>query len=53
MMADQLLIRGYTKEDGINCDRALIVTGDELQSTCEQVLERDDVAYVHVRSKFN
>ena len=47
------LVRGYSAEDWIVYETGRVVPGTELADTCRSLLARDDVAYVHIRSKFN
>ena len=46
-------MRGYSAEDWIVYETGRVVPGTELADTCRSLLGRDDVAYVHIRSKFN
>ena len=50
---DAALIRGYDRDDWIRYDTGQVVRGPELANTARQILAREDVAYVHIRSKFN
>lgn len=50
---DSALIRGYDQDDWIQYDTGQVVRGPELADTARQILAREDVAYVHIRSKFN
>lgn len=50
---DAALIRGYDRDDWIRYDTGQVVRGPELADTAPQILAREDVAYVHIRSKFN
>ena len=47
------IIRGYDHEDWIRYDTGQVVSGPDLATTCEKVLSDSNVAYVHIRSKFN
>lgn len=47
------LIRGYNSEDWIVYETGQIVEGQALAQTCEAILSRADVSYVHIRSRFN
>ena len=47
------LIRGYGHDDWIRYETGKVVAGGELASECERILGNPDVAYVHIRSKFN
>ncbi|GAB5463884.1 DUF1203 domain-containing protein [Hoeflea alexandrii] len=44
------ILRGYRNNDWINYDAAEVVTPDKIEQTAKRLLERDDVAYVHMRS---
>ena len=50
---DSALIRGYDQDDWIRYDTGQVVRGPELADTARQILAREGVAYVHIRSKFN
>lgn len=47
------IVRGYGQDDCILYETGALVAGTELQATCEKILSRPEVAYVHVRSRFN
>ena len=47
------LIRGYGHDDWIRYETGSVVPGTELAAVCEQILSNPEVAYVHIRSKFN
>ncbi|WP_374384673.1 DUF1203 domain-containing protein [Dongia sp.] len=47
------LIKGYNAADRIVYGTGQLVTPAEMQDAAARVLERDDVAYLHVRSAFN
>ncbi len=47
------IVRGYGCDDWIVYETGEVVAGSELTAACRKILERDDVAYVHIRSKFN
>lgn len=47
------LVRGYDSNDWIVYETGAVVPGAELGAACAAILARPDVAYVHVRSKFN
>lgn len=47
------IIRGYGQDDWIRYETGNVVPGGELASKCEEILANPDVAYVHIRSKFN
>jgi len=50
---DPALVRGYGVDDWIRYETASVVEGSAIGGACESILENPDVAYVHVRSKFN
>ena len=47
------LVKGYSAEDRIVYGTGKIVASTELDIAAAEILERDDVAYVHVRSSVN
>lgn len=47
------VIRGYDQQDWIRYDTGHVVPGGELAEACEKILSNSQVAYVHIRSKFN
>lgn len=47
------LIRGYGYDDWIRYDTGNVVNGRDLESESRRVLGNADVAYVHIRSKYN
>ncbi len=47
------LVRGYGHDDWIVYETGEVVAGDVLNTVCRKILQREDVAYVHIRSKFN
>ena len=47
------VIRGYDRDDWIRYETGAVVSGPELTATCQKILASPDVAYVHIRSKFN
>jgi hypothetical protein len=47
------IIRGYGYDDWIRYETGKVVTGSDLVEHCRAILGSDDVAYVHIRSKFN
>lgn len=47
------LVRGYDAADWIVYETGRVVAGPELAEACRDILARPDVAYVHIRSKFN
>lgn len=50
---DPALIRGYDKDDWIKYETGQVVRGPDLAEAVNAILDRQDVEYVHVRSKFN
>ena len=50
---DPAIVRGYNSDDWIVYETGSVVPGKELERVCSAILAREDVAYVHVRSKFN
>jgi len=47
------LIRGYGQDDWIRYETGKVVAGSELSAECARILANPEVAYVHIRSKFN
>lgn len=47
------VIRGYGRDDWIKYETGAVVLGSDLTATCQKILTNHDVAYVHIRSKFN
>jgi len=47
------LVRGYGHDDWIRYETGRVVAGHELTEACRSILASPDVAYVHIRSKFN
>ena len=47
------IVRGYNRDDWIVYETGAVVQGQDLDAACRAILTRDDVAYVHIRSKFN
>jgi hypothetical protein len=47
------LIRGYGHDDWIRYETGNVVAGSDLAAECVRILTDPDVAYVHIRSKFN
>ncbi|AMO22383.1 DUF1203 domain-containing protein [Ramlibacter solisilvae] len=47
------IIRGYGHDDRIRYETGQVVPGSALAAACEEILRRTEVAYVHIRSKFN
>lgn len=50
---DPAVIRGYGHNHWIRYETGAIVAGKELPDRCRQILADPEVAYVHIRSKFN
>jgi hypothetical protein len=47
------VIRGYGFDHWIKYETGAVVAGSELDATCKKILTDPEVAYVHIRSKFN
>jgi hypothetical protein len=47
------IIRGYGRDDWIRYETGNVVPGEELAGVCEEILSNPEVAYVHIRSKYN
>ena len=47
------LVRGYDDRDWIRYETGQVVPGPELSDVCQKILSNPEVAYVHIRSKFN
>jgi hypothetical protein len=47
------IIRGYGQDDWIRYETGNVVPGGELAGMCEEILSNPEVAYVHIRSKYN
>jgi hypothetical protein len=47
------IIRGYGQDDWIRYETGNVVPGGELAAMCEEILSNPEVAYVHIRSKYN
>lgn len=47
------VIRGYDQDDWIRYETGAVVSGPELTAACQKILANPNVAYVHIRSKFN
>lgn len=47
------LFRGCDTHDEIRCETGDVVEGRDLLAACERILGQADVAYVHIRSRFN
>lgn len=50
---DPAIVRGYASNDWIRYETARVIKGEEIGAVCESLLENPEVAYVHIRSKFN
>lgn len=47
------VIRGYGPDNWIKYETGAVVSGKDLTARCHQILADPEVAYVHIRSKFN
>jgi len=47
------LIRGYGHDDWIRYETGKVVAGSELAAECQRILINPEVAYIHIRSKYN
>jgi hypothetical protein len=47
------IVRGYGHDNWIRYETGQVVKGEELTSKCREILTDPEVAYVHIRSKFN
>jgi Protein of unknown function (DUF1203) len=47
------IIRGYGHDDWIRYETGSVVPGNELAAVSEEILCAPEVAYVHIRSKYN
>ena len=47
------IIRGYYANDWICYSSGNVISGADLGAECEKILSNPEVAYVHIRSKFN
>lgn len=47
------IIRGYGSDDWIRYETGAVVPGTQLTAMCEEILSNREVAYVHIRSKYN
>lgn len=47
------LVRGYGRDDWIRYETGQVVPGSQLSKACEEILGSEEVAYLHIRSKFN
>jgi Protein of unknown function (DUF1203) len=50
---DPAVIRGYGSDDWIKYETGAVVPGKDLAARCHKILADPEVAYVHIRSKFN
>jgi Protein of unknown function (DUF1203) len=50
---DPAIVRGYGRDHWIRYETGSVVRGTEIEAACEKILANPEVAYVHVRSKFN
>ncbi len=50
---DPAIIRGYTADDWIAYETGEVVRGVELEDKCRAILADENIAYVHIRSRFN
>jgi hypothetical protein len=50
---EQRILRGYGADDRIVYGTGVVVEAEAIDSTAAQILARDDVAYVHMRSATN
>lgn len=50
---DPAIVRGYGRDHWIRYETGSIVRGSEITQACRKILGEREVAYVHVRSKFN
>jgi len=47
------IIRGYGQDDWIRYETGTVVPGSQLAGMCDEILSNPEVAYVHIRSKYN
>lgn len=47
------IVRGYGGDHWIKYETGAVVSGKDLTQRCHKILDDADVAYVHIRSKFN
>lgn len=50
---DPAIVRGYGRDHWIRYETGSVVRGTEIEAACERILADPEIAYVHVRSKFN
>lgn len=53
LASNDYIVRGYGKDDRIVYGTGAVVPTDEIASRAGTLLERDDIAYLHVRSARN
>jgi hypothetical protein len=51
--SSQMIVRGYSADERIVYGTGAVVATDRIAETAAMLLERDDVAFVHVRSASN
>ncbi|MGQ0710533.1 MAG: DUF1203 domain-containing protein [Rhodoferax sp.] len=47
------VVRGYNTQDWIVYETGTVVDGPALTAACERIFAHPEVAYIHIRSKFN
>jgi hypothetical protein len=47
------IVRGYGSDDWIRYETGNVVPGRALPAECTKILADEEIAYVHIRSKFN
>jgi Protein of unknown function (DUF1203) len=50
---DPAIVRGYDTNDWIRYETGNVIRSRAIASTCETILADPDIAYVHLRSRFN
>jgi len=53
LSSSDYIVRGYGADDRIVCGTGAVTPTDEIASRARALFERDDIAYVHVRSARN
>ena len=53
LRASPAIIRGYGHDNWIRYETGEVVPGEELPNACHEILSNADIAYMHIRSKFN
>lgn len=53
LRSPQYIVRGYGQDHRIVYGTGAVVATDDIPACAERLLERDDIAYVHVRSASN